>query len=69
MDIIFRKTKSIFTVVSVAKHEPKRYGTDGELLITSDNIDDARLRQASVVSGMLYNEEKDFSHEEGGKSD
>ena len=50
MDIIFRKTKSIWTVVSIANKEPKRYGTHGELLLTTDELDDTRLRQASVVS-------------------
>lgn len=51
MDLIFRKTKSIWTAVDIANKEPKRYGKHGELLITTDELDDARLRQASVVSG------------------
>ncbi|MCJ1276726.1 hypothetical protein MMC21_004533 [Puttea exsequens] len=50
MDIIFRKSHSIFDTVSVAKHEPRRYGDHGELLIKTEQIDDDRLRQASVVS-------------------
>lgn len=53
MDIIFRKTKSIWTVVSIAHNEPKRYGTKGELLLTTDDMDDDRLRQASVVSATV----------------
>ena len=53
MDIIFRKTKSIFSAVSVAKHEPRRYGDNGELLLTTDDIDDERLRSYSIASGMM----------------
>lgn len=30
MDVIFRKTKNIFTVVWTAKHEPHMYGKNGE---------------------------------------
>ena len=65
MDIIFRKTNSIFSLVSVAKHEPRRYDSNGELLLTAESIDDNRLRQASVVSGMLPGEDdKGYIHED-----
>ncbi len=53
MDLIFRKTKSIWQIVSIANNEPRRYGKNGELLLTTDELDDARLRQASVVGGVV----------------
>ncbi|KAK5992915.1 Sugar transporter STL1 [Cladobotryum mycophilum] len=43
MDTIFHKVKGIkgiFTVVHQAKIEPRRYGKNGELLITVDEVDD-----------------------------
>jgi hypothetical protein len=33
IDTIFQKSKGWFSVVRVAKHEPHRYGKNGELLI------------------------------------
>ena len=50
MDIIFRKSKSIFDTVGIAKREPRRYGKHGELLLKTEQIEDNRLRNASVVS-------------------
>ena len=50
MDIIFRKSKSIFDTVGIAKREPRRYGKHGELLLKTEQIEDDRLRNASVVS-------------------
>lgn len=48
MDTIFRKTKSIFTVVQVAREEPRRYGKHGELLIDYTHTAE-HLRRASHV--------------------
>ena len=50
MDIIFRKSKSIFDTVGIAKREPRRYGKHGELLLKTEQIEDTRVRNASVVS-------------------
>lgn len=50
MDIIFRKSRSIFDTVGIAKREPHRYNADGELVIRADQIEDSRLRNQSVVS-------------------
>ncbi len=54
MDSIFRKchgTAGWFTIVKIARDEPRRYGTNGELLIAYDETEDHQQRQASVVSG------------------
>ena len=48
MDTIFHKCKSVFTVVGIANREPRRYGKDGELLITYEETDEFR-RRSSVV--------------------
>ncbi|KAL8833137.1 MAG: hypothetical protein Q9170_004469 [Blastenia crenularia] len=50
MDGIFRKCKSIFTVVKIAKDEPQRYGKNGELLVQYEDTEEHRERQASIVS-------------------
>ncbi|EAL89485.1 hypothetical protein KXW98_005644 [Aspergillus fumigatus] len=50
MDRIFRKTKSIFSVVQVARDEPHMYGKKGELLLTLDDVEDDAVRRASVLS-------------------
>lgn len=49
MDTIFRKTKSIFSVVRIAREEPRRYGKNGELLIDYTQTED-HLRRASYIS-------------------
>ena len=49
MDAIFAKCNSIFTVVKIAKDEPRRYGKNGELLINYEDTDMAG-RRASVIS-------------------
>lgn len=48
MDAIFVKTKSVFSVVSVARNEPRRYGKHGEVLISYDETDMAHRRRSSV---------------------
>lgn len=50
MDRIFRKTKSIFSVVQVARDEPHMYSKKGELLLTLDDVEDDAVRRASVLS-------------------
>ena len=50
MDTIFHKCKSIFTVVGIANREPRRYGKDGELLISYEETDEFQ-RKSSVVGG------------------
>ena len=50
MDTIFHKTKHWWQVVHVAKHEPRRYGKNGELLLAYDQTDEYR-RRSSVASG------------------
>ena len=49
MDAIFVKTKNIFTVVSTAKHEPRRYDKNGNMLIQYEDTDMAE-RRGSVLS-------------------
>lgn len=51
MDLIFRKSKSIFDTVGIAKREPHRYDSNGELVIRASEMDDSRLRNASIASG------------------
>jgi hypothetical protein len=52
IDTIFRKTKGWFSVVSTAKHEPLRYGKNGELLIDYEETEDHReyMRRGSTAS-------------------
>lgn len=57
MDEIFHKVhgwKGAFSVVTVAKTMPKRYGKRGELLIAYDDTEEARavgeMRRHSAVS-------------------
>ncbi|KAE8144728.1 general substrate transporter [Aspergillus avenaceus] len=50
MDRIFRKTKSVFSLVCTADQEPRMYGRHGELLHTLDDVEDDAVRQASVLS-------------------
>jgi hypothetical protein len=49
MDSIFQKTKNIFTVVWTAKHEPRRYGKNGEMLINYEESEE-HFRRASLAS-------------------
>lgn len=44
MDTIFHKTKSIWSVVRVAREEPRRYGKNGELLIDYVHTDEYQFR-------------------------
>ncbi len=64
MDAIFIKTKNIFTVVWTAKHEPRRYGKNGEILIDYEETGEhARRisyaeRRGSVMSIERSDQEK-----------
>ncbi|KAJ5172972.1 hypothetical protein N7492_005565 [Penicillium capsulatum] len=49
MDIIFQKTSSVFSVVSVARNQPHRYGKNGELLVNYQDTEE-HMRRASHVS-------------------
>lgn len=51
MDSIFRKCRSCFTVVRIAREEPRRFGRKGELLIHYEDTVEHALRQASVAVG------------------
>lgn len=50
MDRIFRKTTSVFNVVSLANTEPHMYGPNGELLRTLDDVEDDAVRRASFLN-------------------
>lgn len=49
MDTIFQKTKNIFTVVWTAKHEPRRYGKNGEVLIEYEETGEHERRVSNAV--------------------
>lgn len=55
MDDIFRKTTTVFNVVSVARDTPRRYGKNGELLVNYLDPEDAagmqERRRGSFVPG------------------
>ena len=57
MDSIFRKCGSYFTVVKIARDEPRRYGKKGELLINYEETDE-HARRASVLSHPSQKAEK-----------
>ena len=48
MDNIFEKTTSIFNVVKVAKEEPRRFGKNGEVLISYEETEVHARRRSSV---------------------
>ncbi|KAH8812863.1 sugar transporter family protein [Xylogone sp. PMI_703] len=49
MDAIFHKTKNWFSVVSIARNEPRRYGKHGELLINYDETDEHAIHTHSMT--------------------
>ena len=63
MDNIFRKTKSIFSVVKVAKEEPRRCGKNGELLI---NYEGTEQHKGRPVRRRLSTRKWRVEWEEGG---
>lgn len=50
MDSIFRKTTNIFSVVRIAREHPRRFGKNGEVLITYDQTEEHQ-RRVSAVGG------------------
>ena len=48
MDTIFRKCRSYFTLVKIARDEPRRYGKKGELLINYEETEE-HARKASIL--------------------
>ncbi|PLB50340.1 sugar transport protein [Aspergillus steynii IBT 23096] len=59
MDRIFRKTKSVFSLVKTARDEPHMYGKKGELLHTLADVEDDAVRRASVLNHTHKSLEKD----------
>lgn len=57
MDSIFRKCRSYFTLVQIARDEPRRYGKKGELLINYEETEE-HARRASVLSQLSEKAEK-----------
>ena len=53
MDSIFRRCRSYFTLVKIARDEPRRYGKKGELLINYEETEEHATRRASVLSRPL----------------
>lgn len=64
MDSIFAKCGSIFTVVKIAKNEPRRYGKNGELLIEYQQTDMSRRRSSATAASMSGAPAKEKSHDE-----
>lgn len=66
MDSIFAKCKSILTVVRIAREEPRRYGKNGEVLISYDETDMARRRSSATATnkGGEYKQEKSSEQED-----
>ena len=56
MDSIFRKCTSYLSVVKLAREEPRRYGKNGELLISYEETEEHE-RRASVLSTGLPKED------------
>jgi hypothetical protein len=50
IDTIFHKTKGWFSVVSIARNEPRRYGKNGELLIDYIHSDEHAIVRQSVAT-------------------
>ncbi|EEP75797.1 conserved hypothetical protein [Uncinocarpus reesii 1704] len=72
MDTIFRNTDSIFSVVRVAQETPRRYGKNGEVLISYDETEEHHVRAASVgeekSAALAYNKHhanQDYHMENG----
>lgn len=66
MDTIFHKCRSVFTVVKIAKHEPRRFGKNGELLINYEETEEHKVRERDLsVSSAKAKSENDTSHVEG----
>lgn len=67
MDGIFAKCDSVFTVVGIAKRQPRRFDKNGELLIKYDQTDMARRRSSATAASIARpdnTKEKDTEQEE-----
>jgi hypothetical protein len=53
MDSIFQKTKSVFSVVRVAREEPRRYDKNGELLINYEETEEHKQRLGSIAQATV----------------
>lgn len=70
MDTIFQKTKNVFTVVWTAKHEPRRYGKNGEVLIEYEDTGEHQRRVSNAErrgSVLSQADSRDYSGEKGGR--
>ena len=56
MDVVFQKTKSVFSVVEVAREEPRRYGKNREVLINYEETEEHKKMARKVYS---HNENAD----------
>jgi hypothetical protein len=56
MDVIFQKTKSVFSVVKVAREEPRWYGKNGEMLINYEETEEHKKMARKTYS---HNENAD----------
>ncbi|KAL6232683.1 hypothetical protein BDW75DRAFT_15794 [Aspergillus navahoensis] len=63
MDRIFRKTKSIFSVVRTAKEEPHMYGKHGELMRQLSDVEDEAVRRASILEHHADKKDRESSDE------
>ncbi|KAL3437837.1 general substrate transporter [Aspergillus tetrazonus] len=63
MDRIFRKTKSIFSLVRTAKEEPHMYGKHGELMRQLSDVEDEAVRRASYLEHHAGKKERESSDE------
>ncbi|KAL5001565.1 general substrate transporter [Aspergillus recurvatus] len=63
MDRIFRKTKSIFSLVRTAKEEPHMYGKHGELMRQLSDVEDEAVRRASILEHHAGEKDRESSDE------
>ncbi|KAL4738458.1 general substrate transporter [Aspergillus similis] len=63
MDRIFRKTKSIFSLVRTAKEEPHMYGKHGELMRQLSDVEDEAVRRASILEHHAGKKDRESSDE------
>ena len=69
MDSVFRKTTSVFNAVKVARVEPRRYGKNGELLISYEDTEEHAVRTRSVTSATKMGQDFHIDHSLAGKDE
>lgn len=69
MDAIFLESKSIFDTVKVAHDMPRRYGKNGELLISYEDTEQHRRRSSVVPRTLPKVGEAEAETYEGKKGD